>query len=120
MNGAASDDGTALRLATTMRTSPAGVAAGLPDRGPRLLRQFSAFFLVTPDGEVWRVFDSDETGANREAPSRDPHTPARVFLASEKDDIARIYRFRDAESRVPDALLLFEQLKAGAPCDTGT
>src|SRR4051812_37974868 len=34
------------------------------DAVPRLVRQFTALFLVTPQGDVWRIFDSDEVSGN--------------------------------------------------------
>jgi hypothetical protein len=81
------------------------------DAVPRLVRQLSTLFLVTPQGEVWRIFDSDGPDTEtRSAPSNDPHVWARIFIGSGATPIVRVYRFRDAESRSINAERLFEQL----------
>lgn len=80
---------------------------------PRLVRQFTALFLVTPQGDVWRVFDSDETdGGSRSSPTNDPGVLARVFIGSGTDPVIRLYRFRDGETRSVSAERLLEQLDA--------
>ena len=85
------------------------------DAVPRLVRQFTALFLVTPGGEVWRVFDSDDlTGETRYAPSSDPNVRTRVFLGSGDQPQTRIYEFRPMEARSISAERLFEQLKSAA------
>jgi hypothetical protein len=81
------------------------------DAVPRLVRQFTALFLVTPQGDVWRVFDSDEeTGANRFAPTSDPEVRARVFIGSGTEPVSHVHRFREGESRSIAADRLYEQL----------
>jgi hypothetical protein len=81
------------------------------DAIPRLVRQFSALFLVTPQGDVWRIFDSEgpET-ETRSTPTNDPHIWARIFIGSGATPVVRVYRFRDGESRSVNAERLFEQL----------
>lgn len=96
----------------THPNQPATIVAGT-DTVPRLVRQFTALFLVTPKGEVWRVFDSDEpTGSSRFTPSDSPTMVARVFLGSGTRAITRVYRFGHGESRAIDAERLQEQLIA--------
>jgi hypothetical protein len=81
------------------------------DAIPRLIRQFSALFLVTPQGDVWRIFDSEgpET-ETRSTPTNDPHIWARIFIGSGATPVVRVYRFRDGESRSVNAERLFAQL----------
>jgi hypothetical protein len=80
---------------------------------PRLVRQLTTLFLVTPEGDVWRVYDSDEpSGAARFAPTSNPSVRSRVFVGSGPQPIARIYLFRDGEPRSTAADRLYEQLSA--------
>ena len=82
------------------------------DAVPRLVRQFTALFLVTPQGDVWRIFDSDESsGDTRFAPTNDPHVRSRVFIGSGSQPVIRTYRFLDGESRSISAERLLEQLQ---------
>jgi hypothetical protein len=86
------------------------------DAVPRLVRQFTALFLVTPQGEVWRIFDSDEpSGETRFAPTNDPHVVSRIFIGSGPNPIVRVYRFLDGEARSISAERLHEQLAAAKP-----
>lgn len=81
------------------------------DAVPRLVRQFTALFLVTPGGEVWRVFDSDDAaGATRYAPTSDSSVQTRVFIGSGARPVVRVYAFNDEESRTISAEQLFKQL----------
>jgi len=83
------------------------------DAIPRLVRQFTALFLVTPQGDVWRIFDSDGPDAEtRSAPTNDPHVWARIFIGSGTTPVVRVYRFADGEGRSISAERLFEQLGA--------
>jgi hypothetical protein len=81
------------------------------DAIPRLVRQFTALFLVTPQGDVWRIFDSDgPDNETRSAPTNEPHVWARIFIGSGVTPIVRVYRFLDGESRSISAGRLYEQL----------
>jgi hypothetical protein len=86
------------------------------DAVPRTVRQSSALFLVTPRGDVWRVFDSDdENGVNRVAPGSDPFVRARVFIGSGPTPVIRIYEFRIDEPRTAVAERLNAQLLEARP-----
>ena len=88
------------------------------DGEPRILRQATAFFLATPLGEVWRVFDCDLPDGNaRRPPTGETTAAARVFIGSEERDVALIHRFADGEVRALTAAQLYEQLKAAVPCE---
>jgi hypothetical protein len=81
------------------------------DAVPRLIRQFTSLFLITPRGDVWRVFDSNEpTCSSRIPPADDPSVVARLFIGSGKDPAIRIYRFGADEARAISAERLYEQL----------
>lgn len=77
---------------------------------PRLIRRVTSLFLVTPQGDVWRIFDSIEPdGDRRSDPTDDPSVLARIFVAGGADPIVRIYRFPDAETRSIIAQRLVQQ-----------
>jgi hypothetical protein len=81
------------------------------DGVPRLVRQFTALFLVTPQGDVWRVFDSDDaSGETRFSPSSDPAVRTRVFIGSGARPSIRVYTFREGEARSIGAERLHDQL----------
>jgi hypothetical protein len=83
------------------------------DAVPRLVRQFTALFLVTPQGDVWRVFDSDdESGETRFSPSSDPNVRTRVFIGSGALPVIRVYEFKKGEARSISAERLYEALLA--------
>ena len=83
------------------------------DAVPRLVRQFTALFLVTPQGSVWRVFDSDDaSGESRYAPSSDPRVATRVFIGSGAKPLIRVYAFPPGEPRSISADRLYDQLLA--------
>ena len=83
------------------------------DAVPRLVRQFTALFLVTPQGDVWRIFDSDEESGNtRFAPANDPKVVVRVFIGSGTQPVIKLYAFTEGESRSISAERLYEQLGA--------
>lgn len=93
-----------------LRGQLAGVGAGT-DAVPRLVRQFTALFLVTPEGDVWRIFDSDDaSGETRYAPSSDPRVRTRVFIGSGARPVVRVYSFQGTEPRSISADRLYEQL----------
>jgi hypothetical protein len=73
------------------------------DAVPRLVRQFTALFLVTPD---------DATGDARYSPSSDPNVRARVFIGSGPRPEIRVYGFVAGEPRSIAAERLYEQLSA--------
>src|SRR3954468_3875747 len=90
------------------------LAAVMPstDAVPRLVRQFTALFLVTPVGDVWRVFDSDDaTGETRYSPSSDPNVRTRVFMGSGARPVIAVYEFAAGEARSISAERLYDQLK---------
>ena len=81
------------------------------DGVPRLVRQQAALFLVTPQGDVWRIFDSDDaTGENRFAPSTDPGNVTRVFIGSGATPLIKLYHFQPGEPRSTSAERLYDQL----------
>ena len=81
------------------------------DAVPRLVRQFTALFLVSPKGDVWRIFDSDDAnGKTRYAPSNDQKVRARVFIGSGALPIVRVYEFGPDEPRSVTAETLYGQL----------
>jgi hypothetical protein len=83
------------------------------DAVPRLLRQFTDLFLVTPKGAVWRVYDSAEpSGAMRYPSSDDAGATARVFIGGGATQQIRVYLFKDGEPRTISADKLHEQLSA--------
>jgi hypothetical protein len=86
------------------------------DGVPRLVRQFTALFLVTPTGDVWRIFDSDDaTGESRFSPSSDPAVRTRVFIGSGAQPAIRVYAFQQSEGRSIGAERLYDQLQAAKP-----
>jgi hypothetical protein len=100
---------------TTMHPLTGQLAAVVAstDAVPRLVRQFTALFLVTPQGDVWRIFDSDEaSGQTRFAPANDPQVLVRVFMGSGTQPAVKLYSFADGESRSISAERLYEQLGA--------
>src|SRR5687768_7413298 len=85
------------------------------DAVPRLIRQNAALFLVTPRGDVWRIFDSDDpSGDQRLSPSSSPAAAVRVFIGSGAAPVVRLYAFKTAESRAVTAEVLYDQLLATA------
>jgi hypothetical protein len=79
---------------------------------PRVIKHASTIFLVTPEGEVWRIFDSDgPDGERRSEPANDPEVWARIFIGSGPKSVTRIYRFAFGESRSIAAEALVDQLR---------
>jgi len=78
---------------------------------PRVIRQVNDVYLVTPAGEVWRVYDSgDDTGATRVPATADATVSHRVFVGNAPRSVVRVYRFLDTEDRSVSAERLLEQL----------
>jgi hypothetical protein len=70
------------------------------DGMPRVIADRSTLYLVTPQGDVWRVFDSNEPGGEpRHAPVDDPAVSVRIFIGSGPNGIVRLHRFSAGESR---------------------
>jgi hypothetical protein len=100
-------------------TAPLAAIMASTDGVPRIVRHSSAFFLVTPQGDVWRVFDSDdERGQSRYAPASDPKTRARVFVGSGAKPVVRLYLFQGEEARAMDADHLMSQMRGAEPIAT--
>ena len=59
---------------------------------PRVLRQFTALFLVTPLGDIWRVYDCEPTGRGLRMPSEAGDTRARLFVGMPSARGARLVR----------------------------
>jgi hypothetical protein len=79
---------------------------------PRVIRESSVLYLVTPAGDVWRVFDSDdETRVTRFAATHDPSVSSRIFIGGGPRAVVRVYRFLKSEDRSVCAERLYEQLK---------
>jgi hypothetical protein len=81
------------------------------DGEPRIVSNGNTISIVTPRGEVWRVFDSEgPDGDMRRTPRNDSGVWARIFVG---DDglIVRIYRFGIGENRGVTARRLMEQLE---------
>ena len=94
------------RLAVTMAST---------DGEPRLISHANTLYLVTPPGEVWRVFDSDgPDGDTRSLPRNDPQVWGRIFVGSGAEPTVRIYRFGDDESRAVTAEQIYAQLRHAA------
>ena len=78
----------------------------------RIVRQSNALFLVSPSGEVWRIYDSDDAAGNsRYAPASNPFAQSRVFVGGVKGTV-KVYAFRVDESRSIAEERLHEQLVA--------
>lgn len=82
------------------------------DGVPRILRQANALFFVSPHGEVWRVYDSDDAaGESRYVAGSNPFARSRVFVGGVKGTTT-VYAFRVDEPRSVGAERLHEQLLA--------
>jgi len=81
------------------------------DGVPRVVRKETATFLVSPLGEVWRVFDSDDdAGEKRFSPSTDPSVRTRVFIGSGQTPVVKLYHFQPGEPRSTSAERFYDQL----------
>ena len=82
----------------------------------RVVRQANALFLVSPQGAVWRIFDSDDAaGESRYPPGTNPFARTRVFMGSGATPDVKVYAFRVEEPRSVGAERLHEQLLAAQP-----
>jgi hypothetical protein len=78
---------------------------------PRVIKEFSILYLVTPTGDVWRVFDSEDgTPATRRSAADDPNVNTRIFIGGGPYPAVRVYRFLEREDRAVSAERLVEQL----------
>lgn len=89
---------------------PLAEVSASPDASPRVIRQSSAIFLVTPMGDVWRIFDSDNPSDARFAATHDQRVSSRIFIGSGPRAVVRVYRFLNGEDRSTGAERLFDQL----------
>jgi hypothetical protein len=88
------------------------------DKAPTLLRQFAGVFLVTPGGDVWRVFDAEGVRAERcVPPSTDDQAMVRVFVLPSNETTRRIYRFAPNDDRSVTSERLYEQLQKAFDID---
>ena len=92
-------------------TGPLAAVVASTDAVPRVIRQLTAIFLVTPTGNVWRIFDSDDTAEARSAAKHDQSVSTRIFIGSGPRAIVKVYRFLIGEDRSISAERLFEQLE---------
>ena len=82
------------------------------DGAPRVLQQFTSIFLVSRFGELWRVYDCDETdGTNRRMPSEANDAAGRVFVSLTDDVQERMHPFAKSEDRRLEPNLLQAQLE---------
>jgi hypothetical protein len=92
------------------------LTAASSDGRPRLIAHHDTVYLITPQGEVWRVFDANEPhGEARAAPTSDPTVWARVFIGAGANPTVRIYRFGAGERRVFSADALHQQFVGSKP-----
>ena len=93
-------------------TSSTAAVPGTQDSAPRVLQQFTSIFLVSRFGELWRVFDCDETdGTRRRMPSETHDAIGRVFVALTDDAQERMHAFGKSEDRRLEPNLLQAQLE---------
>jgi hypothetical protein len=97
-------------------THHVAVTRSLADGAPRIIVQQNAMYLVTPEGEVWQMFDTDGSGwLAGGIPRNDAAVLARIFVRAD-DALVRIYRFGIGERRSTTAwhmLVQLERAKAG-------
>jgi hypothetical protein len=90
------------------------------DGHARVIAHADTLYLVTPTGEVWRVFDSE--GPDRETrglPRNDRAVWGRIFIGSGGAAATKIYRFAVGESRSALPEDLVQQLRAATGGDDG-
>jgi hypothetical protein len=85
------------------------------NRQPKVVAQPGALFLMTPEGEIWRVQDTDHHGTTRNLPAANLGVPARLFTAT-TTGLTLIHRFVSQSKRALDAAALLEQLDMTATC----
>jgi hypothetical protein len=82
------------------------------DGNPRVVVDTRTMFIVTPEGEIWRIFDSQGTdGEPRVTPRNEPGIVARIFIKTGEERPYCIYRFGLGESRSTSPHRLFLQLE---------
>jgi len=87
------------------------LSARAVEERPRVIQQFTAIFLVSQSGDVWRVYDSESPkGWGRRIPSKNPATRTRVFVGIGQPNGMRVYRFGAEEAREVSAQELQRQL----------
>ena len=92
------------------------VTAAGNDGLPRLIAHSDTVYLITPQGEVWRVLDANQPdGEARLAPTSDPGVWARVFIGTGANPNVRIYPFGAGERRVYGADALYRQFQRSQP-----
>jgi hypothetical protein len=91
-------------------------AARVVEMRPRVIQQFTAIFLVSREGDVWRVYDSDSLhGWGRRMPSDSSDVVSRVFVGIGRATTKRIHHFKSTEDRSLTADRLQAQLDAAKP-----
>jgi len=86
------------------------------NRSAKVIVQPNAVFFQTPEGEIWRVHDTDHGGTSRAAPSPSMNVKARIFVAADASGLTLIHHFPARSSRGVDAKALLEQLDNAATC----
>ena len=82
------------------------------DGEPRIVSHGGTMSIVTPDGEIWHVIDSEgPDGETHMSPRNHARVWARIFVEADNDETVRIYRFGSEESRSTVARMLLTQLE---------
>lgn len=82
------------------------------DGEPRIVAHGGVISIVTPNGEIWQVFDLDSpNGEMRDYPLSDDRVYARIFVRMDAQSEPRIYRFASDESRSTGPVPLLTQLE---------
>lgn len=82
------------------------------DGEPRIVAHAGTIWIVTPQGAIWQVFDSEgPDGSMRAYPLSDDRVAARIFVRVDGADTVRMYRFGLGESRSTGAQPLARQLE---------
>jgi hypothetical protein len=85
------------------------------DGAPRIVAHEGTISVVTPNGQIWQVFDSEgPNGEMRPYPLSDDRVYARIFVRMDQEAEPRIYRFTPEESRSTSAVALQSQLERAA------
>ena len=78
---------------------------------PRLIPHRNTLCIVTPEGEIWQVFDANAGDyVAGGLPRNDAEVVARIFVAN-NGGLIRIYRFGIRENRSITAWGILEQLR---------
>jgi hypothetical protein len=98
-------------LAQGFRTSDPNI-----ENEPRIVAHGGTISLVTTNGELWQVFDSEgPNGELRDYPLSDDRVYARIFVRMDREAEPRIHRFRDGESRSTSPIEIAGQLERAEP-----